>query len=306
MEKMDKIRLFGLDVYVPRRDDSPVQQSDQRDDQVVAADDNDHVDTTLRLVVEGLAPRNMDPVRVNDPVPLRCLLPSMAVDDSSVQFGGEKPDEKPPEQALSLNLGVSRSNGKKRGKVLKRKQNNVAADERKGKSVKRRRSADQELEPAIPLLEEIPRLLETIQLSNGTNPVFLYRKELKNSDVRADQNRLFLTKCEKLMEFLTEEERNIVNGRKEGVEVLAVDSHEREFYKLHLAKWPSLMMTVINSDWKKMVKRNNATAGDWVEIWGYRLNGQLHFAVSFRASGAGDQSDVGGSTSNQGSGTSAS
>ncbi|KAL0459907.1 UNVERIFIED_CONTAM: hypothetical protein Slati_0617900 [Sesamum latifolium] len=258
MEKMDKIRLFGLDIYVPRRDDTPtpVQQSDQRDDHVVPAaaaadddDDHDHVDTTLRLVV----PRNMDRVRVYNPVPLQSFHPSMAL-DPSLQFGGNRPDENPYEEdALSLSLGVSRTNDlKKRGKQSKRKQNNVAAER---KPAKRRRSADQELEPAIPSLEEIPRLLEKIQLSNGTNPVFLYRKSLQHSDVRADQNRLFLTKCEKLMEYLTEEERNTAIERKEGLEVFAVDSHERKFYKLHLAKWPSLTMMVLNSDWKKLVKR---------------------------------------------------
>ncbi|KAL0461830.1 UNVERIFIED_CONTAM: hypothetical protein Slati_0070600 [Sesamum latifolium] len=249
MEKMDKIRLFGVDIYVPRRDDTPAQQSDQ----VVAADDDDdHLDTTPRSVVAGLVPRNMDRLRVYNPVPLQCFNPSMSV------------DEKPSEEALSLNLGrVSRSNvDEKRGKVLKRKQNN----ERKRKSVKRRRSGVEELEAAIPLLEDINipgRLLETIQLSNGTNPVFLYRKRLQHSDVRAHQNRLFLTRCEKLMKFLTEEERNTVYGRKQGLEVFAVDSHGRDFYfyKLHLAKWPSLRMMVINSDWKKMVKRNNASTG---------------------------------------------
>ncbi|KAL0395819.1 UNVERIFIED_CONTAM: hypothetical protein Scaly_0030300 [Sesamum calycinum] len=305
MEKMDKIRLFGVDIYVPRRDDTPpVQQSDQ----VVAHaddDDDDHVDTTLRLVGPGLVPRNMDRLRVYNPVPLQWYNPSMAL-ESGLQFGGNRPDENP----LTLNLGVARSNDEKRGKQLKRKQNNVAADEKKRKPVKRRRSADQELEPEIPLLEEIPRrLLETIQMSNGTNPVFLYHKKLQHSDVRADQNRLFLTRCEKLMEFLTEEERNIVNDRKEGLEVFAVDSHDqREFYKLHLANWPSLTMTVINSDWKKMVKKSNASTGDWVVIWGYRRNGRLHFAVNFRASGAEAQSNGGASTStstsNQGIGTS--
>ncbi|KAL0436157.1 UNVERIFIED_CONTAM: hypothetical protein Sradi_0323600 [Sesamum radiatum] len=326
MEKnMDKIRLFGIDVYVPRRDDTPtpVQQSDQRDDQVVAADDDhdhDHVDTTLRLVVAGLVPRNMDRVRVYNPVPLQSFHPSMAL-DPSLQFGGNKPDENPSEEdALSLNHGVSRSNDvKKQGKLSKRKQNNVAGAERKQKPVKRRRSADQELEPPIPLLEEIPRLLEKIQLNNGTNPVFLYRKNLHPSDVRADQNRLFLTQCEKLMEFLTEEREHTANGRKEGLEIFAVDSHEGELYKLHLAQWPSLKMMVINSDWKKMVKKNNASAGDWVEIWGYRRNGQLQFAVNFRASAtagaeeAHDHQDNGGaststnsSSSNQGAGTSTS
>ncbi|KAL0431513.1 UNVERIFIED_CONTAM: hypothetical protein Sradi_0777300 [Sesamum radiatum] len=287
MEKIDKIRLFGVDIYVPRRDDTPVQQSDQ----VVAADD--HVDTTPRLIVAGLVPRNMDPLRVYNPVPLQCFNPSMAL------------DEKPSEEALSLNLGrVSRSNDEKRGKLLKRKQNNVAARERKRKSVKRRRSGDRELEAAIPLLDEIyipRRLLETIQSSNGTNPVFLYHKRLQHSDVWAHQNRLFLTRCEKLMEFLTEEERNTVNGRKQGLEVFAVDSHDQReyFYKLHLAKWPSLTMMVINSDWKKMVKNNNASTGDWVEIWGYRRFGQLHFAVNFRGSGveAQTQSNAGASTS---------
>ncbi|KAL0389855.1 UNVERIFIED_CONTAM: hypothetical protein Scaly_0342600 [Sesamum calycinum] len=311
MEKMDKIRLFGQDVCVPRRDDRPVQQSDQRDDQQVvaaAADDHhDHVDTTLRLVVGGPVPRNMDRRRVCNPVPFQSFHPSMAL-DSSLQFGGDKPGEKPSEEALSLTLGVPGSNDGKRGEVLKRKQKSVAAEERKGKSVKRKRSADEELEPAIPLLEEIPRLLETIQTSNGTNPVFLYRKRLQHSDVRADQNRLFLTRCEKLMEFLTEEERNTATGRKEGLEIFAVDSHERESsYKLHLAKWPSLTMMVINSDWKKMVKKSNASAGDWVEIWGYRRNGQLRFAVNFRGSGAAeahhDQSNAAGaSTNNQGIG----
>ncbi|KAK4421735.1 hypothetical protein Salat_2124100 [Sesamum alatum] len=175
---------------------------------------------------------------------------------------------------------------------------------REGEISEEEASVDQEPEPPIPSLEEIPRLLEIIQSTNGTNPVFLYRKRLENSDIQPHQNRLFLTRCEKLMEFLTEEERNAVNGRKEGIEVFAVDSHDKqELYKLHLVRWPSLKMIVINSDWKKIVDNNRPRAGDWVEIWGYRRNGQLHFAVNFKK-GAEAQSNASASSSNGGNGTS--
>ncbi|KAL6575951.1 hypothetical protein OROHE_000422 [Orobanche hederae] len=102
-----------------------------------------------------------------------------------------------------------------------------------------------------------------------------------------DQNRLFVNKREKLLEFLTEEERIRAFGREdhekpEGIHLIGIDIMGRE-YKLHLTKWGSLDKPVFNKEWYKLVDANGAKKGDCVHLWGYRHKDdhKFHLAVEF-------------------------
>ncbi|KAL6566232.1 hypothetical protein OROGR_001847 [Orobanche gracilis] len=122
---------------------------------------------------------------------------------------------------------------------------------------------------------------------NGNQPVFLYMKKLEESDVRKDQNRLFVNEREKLVEFLTEEERISAFEKKdeeitkpEGIDLIGIDRMGRE-YKLHLTKWGSLDKPVFNKEWYKIVDANGAKRGDCVHLWGYRKDDKFRLVVDF-------------------------
>ncbi|KAI3450860.1 hypothetical protein Pfo_007525 [Paulownia fortunei] len=280
----------------------PIQESDQKGVEVSAAHD---VNTSLRLLSIGTpaaVSRNTDDPLVHNPMPLRSsptIVPKIGFSldgKSACYFSQKRPFQESEDKDVNISetdqvdtsLGLSpaapRITDENAEKSRKRKQKNVS-DEKKGISVKRRRNNggdDQKSEP-IPSLEEIPGILQTIESHNGTRPVFLYRKRLEESDVRPDQNRLFVTRSEKLMEFLTEDERNVVINTNEGLDFFAIDQ-QGKFYKLHLGKWTSLKMLILNKEWKKLVLDNNMHKGDCVDIWGYRRNDQLCLAVNFRKS----------------------
>ncbi|KAL7120667.1 hypothetical protein ACP275_02G135700 [Erythranthe tilingii] len=132
-------------------------------------------------------------------------------------------------------------------------------------------------------LEEIPGMIETIESHNGSKPVFLYHKKLEASDVSDHLNRLSINTPEILISLLRDEERIAVTETRKGVQCIGIDKGGRSF-NLHLGKWPSLQMIVINKQWGRIVNANNAVKGDWVEIWGYRVNGsdELRLVINFR------------------------
>ncbi|KAL6579411.1 hypothetical protein OROMI_009627 [Orobanche minor] len=148
-------------------------------------------------------------------------------------------------------------------------------------NVKKRRRIRSHPEPITPPPEVVQLIGSLIR------PVFLYMKKLEESDVRKDQNRLFINEREKLVEFLTEEERISAFGKKdekmrkpEGVGLIGIDRMGRE-YKLQLIKWGSLDKLVFNKEWYKIVDANGAKRGDCVHLWGYRKDDKFRLVVQF-------------------------
>ncbi|XP_012849605.1 PREDICTED: uncharacterized protein LOC105969398 [Erythranthe guttata] len=183
---------------------------------------------------------------------------------------------------------------KVKGKLIITDEENVSepAPVRKIKRTIRRRdktlfirgeSSSSSIPDTVLPLEEIPGMIETIESHNGSKPVFLYHKKLETSDVWDHLNRLNINTPEILMSLLRDEERIAVTETRIGVQCIGIDKGGRSF-NLHLGKWPSLQMIVINKQWGRIVNANNAVKGDWVEIWGYRVNGsdELRLAINFR------------------------
>ncbi|KAL2475038.1 Uncharacterized protein Adt_35774 [Abeliophyllum distichum] len=129
-----------------------------------------------------------------------------------------------------------------------------------------------------------PTILQQIQWNGGTLPIFLFQKRLTNSDIKPNQNRLFLSrrdKSEKLMEFLTDIERNQVDSDIDGVEVLTIDP-KGDYHELHLKRWPSIPMLVLKSQWRKLVRNNHLERNDWIQLWGYRQDSRFRLAFNFK------------------------
>ncbi|KAH6767606.1 hypothetical protein C2S52_018589 [Perilla frutescens var. hirtella] len=165
--------------------------------------------------------------------------------------------------------------------------NGVEDRQKKRRSKRSKNEDDEEQRPLIPI-EKIEGLFQAIQLRNGSRPVFLYRKKLQDSDVKRNLNRLFVTRRERMMGFLREEEAAAVAGGGLKIEV-GVDDGGNVYDKLGLTKWKSLKMTIINKNWGKVVKANNAKKGDVVEIWGFRvIDEKPCLAFNFRRENGGD------------------
>ncbi|KAL3650601.1 hypothetical protein CASFOL_007004 [Castilleja foliolosa] len=129
-------------------------------------------------------------------------------------------------------------------------------------------------------------------IGDGVPSVFLYRKKLEKTDVDKHQDKLLVTKKEKLMdEFLTNEECQTLMMRREGgatpkIDVVGVDKTGRELEML-ISRWGStdykVMKIVLNRNWYRMVEANGAKAGHWVDLWGYRrgVDRKICIAVNF-------------------------
>ncbi|KAL6568835.1 hypothetical protein OROHE_003576 [Orobanche hederae] len=163
----------------------------------------------------------------------------------------------------------------------KRRSPNGNQNNNNNNNVKKRRLIRSHPEPITPPPEVVQLIGSLIR------PVFLYMKKLEESDVRKDQNRLFINEREKLVEFLTEEERISAFGKKdekirkpEGVGLIGIDRMGRE-YKLQLIKWGSLDKLVFNKEWYKIVDANGAKRGDCVHLWGYRKDDKFRLVVQF-------------------------
>ncbi|KAL6493755.1 hypothetical protein OROGR_032090 [Orobanche gracilis] len=167
--------------------------------------------------------------------------------------------------------------GKKRSPKRKQK-DNIASSNDKGKQ-KMRRGKEVYMNPYINLSAEFLDII-----GSPAKPFFLYRKQLEESDVKKNLNRLFVTGNKKTMEFLNEEERAAVeDDKKRGFDFMGIDGMGRK-YKLHLNKWGSLDIIVINKEWNKIVVGNGAKRGDWVDLWGYRSDdGRFCLAINFSA-----------------------
>ncbi|KAL6566234.1 hypothetical protein OROGR_001849 [Orobanche gracilis] len=171
--------------------------------------------------------------------------------------------------------------GKKRISPNGNQNNNNNNINNNNNNVKKRRLIRSHPEPITPP----PGIVQLIGTS--IRPVFLYMKKLEESDVRKDQNRLFVNEREKLVEFLTEEERISAFEKKdeeitkpEGIDLIGIDRMGRE-YKLHLTKWGSLDKPVFNKEWYKIVDANGAKRGDCVHLWGYRKDDKFRLVVDF-------------------------
>lgn len=131
-------------------------------------------------------------------------------------------------------------------------------------------------QPSAPLPEPI---LEAIQRRGGADPVFLFEKTLEQWDVERGQNRVYVTKSGKLIEALTEEERQKVDRDKDSLDIPTVDPYGNE-YVMQLTRWHSVGEDVIKRDWSKLVRANELEAGDRVEGWGYRRDDDGIFCLA--------------------------
>ncbi|EYU26807.1 hypothetical protein MIMGU_mgv1a023506mg, partial [Erythranthe guttata] len=262
--------------------------------------------------------QNISDNNIYCPVPLRCVLPTLNTifrpehlgfsrnRPCNKEYSGEFSATNLHDISTTSTTPTTGGRGKK-NKLAKKpdiEKKKAKSSNDKKKKAKLSPNHDEGDNVIIPL-EEIPGLLQKIESHDGSKPVFLYKKKLEVSDVRDRLNRLFISGCKaNLMGFLTEEERTAVDADdRKGLEFVGIDKNGK-FYNLHLVRWSSVKITVINKEWMKIIRANDAHEGDSVELWGYRRNNNNEFCLvlNFRKSENRNNGD-GSSTSGSGSGT---
>ncbi|CAK9140513.1 unnamed protein product [Ilex paraguariensis] len=135
--------------------------------------------------------------------------------------------------------------------------------------------------PALrrPLLP--PGVMNAIQSVGGSDPVFLTEKRLEPSDVNMKLNWLFVPKAQALLAFMSRGERETVeNGMNGGILRVTKIRPWGQHYVTKFKKWPSLKQLVIIKQWTKLVKENWLMEDELFQLWGFRVNYSLYFAVN--------------------------
>lgn len=152
---------------------------------------------------------------------------------------------------------------------------------------KRHHSSNAIAPPPPSLPPELPiRVTNMIAALNGTDIRYVMCKNLFATDLSKGHNRLSLPGGQI---FVTKEEKKILDSRDEddkpvGFEVVVLDPSFRR-YIMVLKKW-NMNSGILNlmQRWNRLLKENKWTRDNYVnhelDIWSFRVNGQLHFTLN--------------------------
>ncbi|KAJ7963784.1 B3 domain-containing protein family [Quillaja saponaria] len=157
--------------------------------------------------------------------------------------------------------------------------------------------------PPPPTLDEEQRILEPppspdlplefrnrIQELDGCEVQFLIQKKLFKSDLTKTNDRFSIPINQIGREFLTDHEkieldrrvgaRGDYKGRLPGINVLVLDPYLRK-YQLKLKKWDMKKSSVYNltHKWYELTWEANLNVDDELQLWSFRIDGQLCFAL---------------------------
>ncbi|XP_057440770.1 uncharacterized protein LOC130732800 [Lotus japonicus] len=136
-------------------------------------------------------------------------------------------------------------------------------------------------QPVLPI-----EVQEKIQELGGSEVKLVIQKKLHKSDVNAGHNRFSIPSQQILArDFLTQEEVTLLNGREggkpAGLTVNVLDPSLELWEGLRLKKWEMTSSPTYNiiGGWMKVVKNSGLEPEDVVQLWSFRSNGQLNFAL---------------------------
>ncbi|KAK8652467.1 hypothetical protein V6N13_126499 [Hibiscus sabdariffa] len=140
-------------------------------------------------------------------------------------------------------------------------------------------------QPAVPDLAETVK--EIIQGMEGSGEKLILQKKLYSTDLSDHHGRLSLPLNQVMAEFLTDEEKNVLGqGSKRSIEALVIEPGLKK-RNMKLKRWemkkkngkPSSVMYVFTSGWNSVVRDNDLKEGDVMQIWSFRANAKLCFAL---------------------------
>ncbi|XP_031398168.1 B3 domain-containing protein At1g05920-like [Punica granatum] len=136
--------------------------------------------------------------------------------------------------------------------------------------------------PIVAIYPGLPMaVLSTIQSMGGSDVKLILEKKLTCSDMKADQGRFLLPRCQILANFLDQEEwQRLESGGNIWVPIIEPCLRVST---LSLKRWKmsSSHVFVLNTGWNKIA--HNPEYGlaedDVVQVWSYRVEGRLCFAI---------------------------
>ncbi|KAM7276412.1 hypothetical protein ACFE04_018278 [Oxalis oulophora] len=122
---------------------------------------------------------------------------------------------------------------------------------------------------------------EEIKKMGGSDELLVIRKALTKTDLEYSQGRLSIPRGQIKAEFLTENEKLLLqkNGNQYGAIEADLIEPSLHISKISLKRWGSSKCYQLSSKWNSVVEKNNLEEGDMIQLWSYRVNSDVCFAL---------------------------
>ncbi|XP_058746136.1 B3 domain-containing protein At2g31720-like [Vicia villosa] len=157
----------------------------------------------------------------------------------------------------------------------------------KSKSAITRKPIIRKKETVLSPPPELPNHVNNmIKVLNGSDIKYIMCKELYNTDLNHNNNRLSMPISQIKSDFLTEIEKASLKtrdqeGRPFGLKVTVLDPCFNEF-SLSLKKWDMKTTSIYNlhQDWTPVLLKNNFKEHQKLDIWSFRVNDKLYLLLN--------------------------
>ncbi|KAI3468352.1 hypothetical protein Pfo_025015 [Paulownia fortunei] len=108
--------------------------------------------------------------------------------------------------------------------------------------------------------------------------ILVIQKELYDTDVNKSQNRLSMPFSKVNIQFLTSKEVDHLDAPKAEIQATLIEPCLQEC-EISLRNWKSNSMFALVSPWKEVCRRNQLREGKVIQLWSFRRNSKLCFAL---------------------------
>lgn len=144
-------------------------------------------------------------------------------------------------------------------------------------------------------ISEMPeRMRDVIRGLNGERVMLVIQKRLYYTDWREHHHRMSIPVNQMRGEFLTEDEKRILEGKGKGSRMMVMfvepclDVWEIGFKRWKMGKGDGKKVSysyVLQKNWNDVKKKNGLRPGDLVQLWSFRRNQELCLALSLVTKG---------------------
>jgi hypothetical protein len=161
-------------------------------------------------------------------------------------------------------------------------QNQEIEEEEEGNSRKPKRQRKNPIK-----IKPMPtKFMDKIKAMQGSDIKPVIQKELTSSDVQPSLDRLLIPSGQMMRpEFLSEEEQDRITKKEadkhfKGMEVALIEPGLQES-TIFLKKWKvgKTYSYVLSKPWIEVKERNKLKSGDAIQLWSFRVNQSIHFAL---------------------------
>ncbi|PIN22516.1 hypothetical protein CDL12_04773 [Handroanthus impetiginosus] len=153
----------------------------------------------------------------------------------------------------------------------------INCKEKEGVSKKRAKKTSDVMDPA----PDLPEAFKKCILDRGCDlesVVLVTQKELTKSDVNKILGRLTVCYSEVRNKFLKPSEVDALDKGSDGVKAILVQPCLDEC-EISLKNWKSNSQYALVDDWKKVCRTNRLKKGMKIQLWSFRRNTEMYFAL---------------------------